>query len=94
MECKLKRKVSFSFVMYMTHNKSELEIAWLKQERWRQKQFYILYGSGRPIFQVNQYNQHMRRYYDTNIYNQLKKHKPYLNIDHEHFSKNFYDSYY
>lgn len=80
--------------MYMTHNKSELEIAWLKQEKWRQKQFYILYGSGRPIFQMNQYNQHMRRYYDTNIYNQLKMTKPYLNVEHEHFSKDFYSLYY
>jgi len=39
-----------------------------KQEIWRQKQVYIFYGSGRPIFNINEKNLHMRSSYDNTYY--------------------------
>lgn len=37
-----------------------------KQEIWRNKQFNIFYGSGRPIFNIDQENEHLR--YHRNPY--------------------------
>jgi len=39
-----------------------------KQEIWRQKQIYIFYGSGRPIFNINEKNMHMKSVYDNSYY--------------------------
>ena len=43
-----------------------------KQEIWRQKQLYIFYGSGRPIFQMNKHNEHLRKYRDPQFFYYLK----------------------
>jgi hypothetical protein len=39
-----------------------------KQEIWRQKQIYIFYGSGRPIFNINERNLHLKSSYDNTYY--------------------------
>ena len=39
-----------------------------KQEIWRQKQVYIFYGSGRPIFNINEKNMHLKSSYDNTYY--------------------------
>lgn len=39
-----------------------------KQEIWRQKQIYIFYGSGRPIFQINDKNLHLKSSNDNTYY--------------------------
>ena len=39
-----------------------------KQEIWRNKQFNIFYGSGRPIYKITQDNQYERRNYDCKYY--------------------------
>lgn len=39
-----------------------------KQEIWRQKQVYIFYGSGRPIFNINEKNLYMKSSYDNTYY--------------------------
>jgi|UniRef100_A0A6C0CJN6 hypothetical protein len=39
-----------------------------KQEIWRQKQIYIFYGSGRPIFNINEKNMHIKSVYDNSYY--------------------------
>jgi len=33
-----------------------------KQEMWRKKQFKIFYASGRPIFNIDEETQHLRRH--------------------------------
>ena len=39
-----------------------------KQEIWRQKQVYIFYGSGRPIFNINEKNLYMKSSHDNTYY--------------------------
>jgi hypothetical protein len=39
-----------------------------KQEIWRQKQIYIFYGSGRPIFNINEKNLYMKSSHDNTYY--------------------------
>ena len=39
-----------------------------KQKIWRQKQIYIFYGSGRPIFNIHDANLHQRCIFDNTYY--------------------------
>ena len=39
-----------------------------KQEIWRRKQVKIFYGSGRPIFNINERNLHLKSSYDNTYY--------------------------
>ena len=40
-----------------SNKKTTLQQAIQNQERWRQKQITILYASGRPIFNINNWKQ-------------------------------------
>lgn len=39
-----------------------------EQEIWWQKQIYIFYGSGLPIFNINEINLHLKSSYDNTYY--------------------------
>ena len=45
-----------------------------KQELWRKKQFEIFYASGRPIFNIDEETQHLRRH--NNPYFHEDKNEP------------------
>lgn len=39
-----------------------------KQERWRQQQILIFYGSGKPIFNINKDTLHIREHNNPSFY--------------------------
>ena len=39
-----------------------------KQERWRQQQILIFYGSGKPIFNITKDTQHIREHNNPSFY--------------------------
>ena len=45
----------------VSFNKKEIED---KQEIWRNKQFKLFYGSGRPIFNIDKDTEHLRYHYN------------------------------
>jgi len=50
-----------------------------KQEIWRRKQVKIFYGSGRPIFLINDKNQHLKRFNDSQFWYEMNKFRyPYF----------------
>lgn len=62
-----------------SNKKTTLSQAIQTQERWRQRQITILYGSGRPIFQNWKqkveypiFPQHLLKYYNPTIHPYLK----------------------
>ena len=60
-----------------------------KYEQRRQKQIFIYYGSGRPIFNTTNENYHIRKHYDVKHYftSQTEIHKKYPY--HDLHNKNF-----
>ncbi len=50
-----------------------------KQEIWRRKQVKIFYGSGRPIFLINDKNQHLKCFNDSHRWYEINQFRyPYL----------------
>lgn len=64
-----------------------------KQEIWRQKQLHIFYGTGRPIFQMNEHNMHLRKYRDPEFYYYLKRRLPREDLRYYTPPRNFYQIY-
>jgi len=54
-------------VEYQFRNLSTIE----KQEMWRQTQFQIFYGNGRPIFNINKDTQHLKSHNNPYSYKDL-----------------------
>lgn len=55
-----------------------------KQEIWRSKQFNIFYGSGRPIFDIDEDTQHLRYHRNPSFLKDYSKHscgKNYIPIE-------------
>tara|TARA_B100002019_G_C21178537_1_gene552391 strand:- start:346 stop:591 length:246 start_codon:yes stop_codon:yes gene_type:complete len=50
-----------SYQLEYSFNKEDIE---KKQENWRNKQFKIFYGSGRPIFNIDTETEHLRYHRD------------------------------
>ena len=64
-----------------------------KQEIWRQKQLYIFYGSGRPIFQMNKHNEHLRKYRDPQFFYYLKSKNPSEDLRYFTPNRHLYEIY-
>jgi len=64
-----------------SNKKTTLQQAIQNQERWRQKQITMLYASGRPIFNINNWKQkieypvfpqHLLKHYNPTVYPLLR----------------------
>ena len=61
-----------------------------KQDIWRNKQFKIFYGSGRPIFNIDRDTEHLRYHRDPSFVKDLCKYStgknftPYIFHKHTH----------
>ena len=62
-----------------------------KQKIWRQKQIFTYYGSGRPLFNTNTENYHIRKHYDVRHYftsqNEIHKKYPYYDFHNTNFAE-------
>ena len=52
---------------YIDNSSFDIEENKKKQEIWRNKQFNIFYGSGRPIFDIDEDTQHLRYHYNPSF---------------------------
>lgn len=70
-------------------NNNNLTTLYEKYEQRRQKQIYTYYGSGRPLFNTNNENYHIRKHYDVRHYftsqNEIHKKYPYYDFHNTNF---------
>jgi hypothetical protein len=59
---------------YLLNSSFNIEEIKKKQEIWRNKQFNIFYGSGRPIFDINIDTQHLRYHRNPSFLKDYNKH--------------------
>tara|TARA_B100001057_G_C22698553_1_gene890709 strand:+ start:850 stop:1083 length:234 start_codon:yes stop_codon:yes gene_type:complete len=60
---------------YQLKYKFDYENVAKRQEEWRLKQFHIFYGSGRPIFNIDEETEHLRFHRDPSyIIDKNKRH--------------------
>lgn len=55
-------------------NSYQVNYSFKKQEIWRNKQFNIFYGSGRPIFDIDEDTQHLRYHRNPSFFKDYNKH--------------------
>ena len=65
------KNVYIIYTLYMDYTEltpMPVSIANIKQHRWRERQLDIFYRTGRPIFNMNINNMHLRTYNNPSMY--------------------------